>query len=121
MEVARSKQNSLLAKTQKSAIKEVVGSCQSLRISIQGLTPKEMIEAIGSGKLDDYIEGKTDKLPTLVHREEAVVRIVGLEEKKEEAPAVKEEKKKEEAPAEEKREPSTDKKVREKKADDRKG
>jgi large subunit ribosomal protein L11 len=81
MEVAKSKQPNLLAGDLKAAVKEVVGACQSLRISIQGLTPKEMTDAITEGRLDDYISGKTDKLPELVHYEE-VFKIVGVEEEK---------------------------------------
>jgi large subunit ribosomal protein L11 len=80
--VAKQKQNNLLAKDLKSAVKEVVGSCQSLRISIQGLTPKEMTEAIRSGILDDYLGGKTTTLPKLVHKEVKAVKLLGHEEKK---------------------------------------
>jgi len=87
MEVAKSKQSSLLAKDLKAAMKEVTGSCQSLRISIQGLTPKEMTEALASGILDDYISGKTKTLPKLVHKEEKVVKLLGVEEKKPEEKA----------------------------------
>jgi large subunit ribosomal protein L11 len=102
IDVAKSKQGSLLASSLKSAMKEVVGSCQSLRVSIQGLTPKEMTEAVNSGILDDYIAGKTTQLPKLVHREEEKVKIVGIEEKK---PEVKEAKPEEaaEGKAEEKK------------------
>ena len=95
MEVARNKQDSLLANDFKPAIKEVVGTCQSLRISINGLTPKEMTDAIEKGVLDDYIAGKTTELPKLVHREE-MVKIVGVEEKPPEAPPEEEEAKPEE-------------------------
>jgi large subunit ribosomal protein L11 len=89
IEVARAKQNGLLAKDLKAAVKEVVGSCQSLRVSIQGLTPKEMTEAIAKGVLDDYISGKTTEMPKLVHKEEKTVKLLGhIEEKKKEtAPA----------------------------------
>jgi large subunit ribosomal protein L11 len=97
MEVAKSKQGSLLAKDLKAAVKEVVGNCQSLRISINGLTPKEMTAAIASGILDDYIAGKTKTLPKLVHKEQKF-KIVGAEEKK---PEEKKEATPEEAKAEE--------------------
>jgi large subunit ribosomal protein L11 len=82
LEVARGKQNGLLANDLKGAVKEVIGTCQSLRISIQGLTPKEMTEAVNEGKLDDYIAGKTTEMPKLVHREEERVKIVGMEDEK---------------------------------------
>jgi len=93
LEIAKNKKDSILASTDKTAVLEVVGTCQSLRISINGLTPKEMTQAVKQGRLDDYISGKTDQLPTLVHHEEEVVKIVGMEEEKpkeEEAPAEEE-------------------------------
>jgi large subunit ribosomal protein L11 len=86
MEVAQSKMGSILAKDLKAAVKEIVGNCQSLRISINGLTPKEMTAAINTGILDDYISGKTKTLPKLVHKEEKTVKLLGhIEEKKKEA------------------------------------
>jgi len=81
MEVAKSKMGSILAKDLKAAVKEIVGNCQSLRVSINGLTPKEMTAAISSGVLDDYIAGKSKTLPMLVHKEQKFT-IVGAEEKK---------------------------------------
>jgi large subunit ribosomal protein L11 len=88
IEVAKAKHNGLLAKDLKAAVKEVVGSCQSLRVSIQGLTPKEMTETISKGVLDDYISGKTTEMPKLVHKEEKAVKLLGhIEEKKKEAAA----------------------------------
>ena len=82
LDVAKSKRSSLLARDLNAAYKEVVGTCQSLKITIAGLTPKEMTEAVNSGVLDDYIAGKTDKLPKLVHREEKKVKILGVDEEK---------------------------------------
>jgi large subunit ribosomal protein L11 len=90
MEVAKSKLGSSLAKDLKGAVKEVVGSCQSLRISINGLTPKEMQEALRTNLLDDYISGKTKTMPKLVHKEAKTVKLLGhIEEakKEEKAPA----------------------------------
>jgi large subunit ribosomal protein L11 len=88
MEVAKSKMGSILAKDMKAAVKEVVGNCQSLRVSIQGLTPKEMTETINSGLLDDYISGKSKNLPKLVHKEAKATKLLGhIEEKKKEEKA----------------------------------
>ncbi|MBD3388633.1 MAG: 50S ribosomal protein L11 [Candidatus Altiarchaeales archaeon] len=91
LEVAKGKQGSILANSLKGAVLEIVGTCQSLNITINGLTPKEMTAALKEGKLDDYISGKTDKLPALTHHEEEKVKIVGMEERKpEEKPAEEE-------------------------------
>jgi len=88
MEVAKNKQQGILAKDMKASVKEMVGSCQSLRITIQGLTPKEMTEAISKGVLDDYLSGKTKDMPKLEHKEAKAVKLLGhIEEaKKEKAP-----------------------------------
>ncbi len=88
MEVARSKEKGILAKDMKASVKEMVGSCQSLRITIQGLTPKEMTEAIRKGVLDDYFLGKTKEMPKLEHREAKAVKLLGhIEEVKKEKAA----------------------------------
>ena len=124
--VAKSKMGSVLAKDLKASFKEVVGSCQSLRISIQGLTPKEMTEAVSSGILDDYISGKSKELPKLVHKEAKVAKLLGhIEEKKKEEKAPGAEGA---APAEgdkkaegKEGEKKADDKKEDKKADDKKG
>jgi len=77
MEVAKSKMGTLLAKDLKAAVKEVVGNCQSLRLTIQGLTPKELTETLNRGILDDYISGKAKTMPKLVHKEEKAVKLLG--------------------------------------------
>jgi len=88
MEVAKGKLGSTLAKDLKGAVKEVVGTCQSLRISINGLTPKEMQEALRTDLLDDYISGKTKSMPKLVHKEAKTVKLLGhIEEAKKEEKA----------------------------------
>jgi large subunit ribosomal protein L11 len=85
IEVAKSKLDGLLAHDMTAAVVEVVGTCQTLRLSINGLTPKEMTAAIKTGALDDYLLGKTKTLPKLVHKEEKSVKLLGhIEAKKKE-------------------------------------
>jgi large subunit ribosomal protein L11 len=108
IEIAKNKKTSLLAKDIKAAIKEVIGACQSLKFSIQGLTPKEMTAEINSGKLDDYINGKTTELPTMVHKEEKIELVSEFEPKekkpkKEDETPDKEAKPGEKPPAEDKK------------------
>lgn len=55
LEIAKSKKSGLLSKTTKSAVKEIVGACQSLRFTINGLTPKELTAQINEGKFDSEI------------------------------------------------------------------
>jgi len=55
IEIAQSKRSSLLASDLKGAVREIVGTCQSLKFTINGLTPKEMTAEIGAGKFDDKL------------------------------------------------------------------
>ncbi len=54
--VAKMKRDSLLAKTFKSAVKEVVGSCVSMPVTVEGKTPKETLKDIDEGKYDSVLK-----------------------------------------------------------------
>lgn len=56
VKVAKIKRPALLSKTFKSAVKEVMGTCQTIGLTIEGLNPKEAISAIESGKWADKIK-----------------------------------------------------------------
>ena len=56
--VARMKKSNTFAKSLKSAVKSVVGSCLSLGVTVEGLKSKEAIEAIESGKFDSELAGE---------------------------------------------------------------
>jgi len=86
LEIAKNKQATILASNVKTAVLEIIGTCQSLRITVNGLTPKEMTKALKDGVLDDFMAGKTDQLPKLVHHEEEKVKVVGVEEEKKPEP-----------------------------------
>ncbi len=53
VKVAKIKRNAVLAKTMKSAVKEIIGTCQTLGITVESLTPKEAIQAIDAGRWAD--------------------------------------------------------------------
>lgn len=57
VKIARMKREDTLAKSVKNAVKEVVGSCQSLGITFEGLQPKQAIIEINSGKFDSELSG----------------------------------------------------------------
>lgn len=57
IKIARMKKNDTLAKSLKNTVKEVVGSCVPLGITLEGLKPKEAIVAINSGKFDSELSG----------------------------------------------------------------
>jgi large subunit ribosomal protein L11 len=52
IKIAKMKQTDTLAKSMKSSVKEIVGSCVPLGVTFEGLKPKEAIAAINSGKFD---------------------------------------------------------------------
>ncbi len=98
--VARVKVEGLLAGDMKAAVKEVIGSCQSAGIKIEGLTPKEIILKINEGEWDDKIYGKVQL--EKVSAEELAKKAAKMQaEVAEKAAAEAEEAAEAEAPAEE--------------------
>ncbi|MBX0284797.1 50S ribosomal protein L11 [Haloarcula salinisoli] len=53
MQIAEQKQSDLLAYDLKNAAKEVVGTCTSLGVTIEGNDPREFKERIDDGEYDD--------------------------------------------------------------------
>ena len=116
IKIAKTKQDSMLAYELKKAVLEVVGTCQSMGVLVEGEEPKDVVEMIGQGKFDDAIKsGRTEisaekKKELAEELEEAREEIAEelAEEAAEEAAAAeaeaKPEEKPEEAPAEEKEE-----------------
>jgi large subunit ribosomal protein L11 len=58
IKVSRSKKDALLSRTPKAALKEVVGTCVTLGVTIDGKEPKDIIKEIDQGMFDAKIEGK---------------------------------------------------------------
>jgi large subunit ribosomal protein L11 len=56
MKIAQIKRKELLAKNLKSAIKEIIGSCVSMGITIDGKNPKDILKEINEGKYDGLFE-----------------------------------------------------------------
>jgi large subunit ribosomal protein L11 len=50
--IAEMKAGSILGKNIKQAVKEVIGTCQSLGVTVEGKEPKEIIAEINAGKWD---------------------------------------------------------------------
>lgn len=51
--VAKIKRHELLAKTLKNAVKEVLGSCVSMGVTVEGKDPREVQAEIDEGKCDE--------------------------------------------------------------------
>ena len=61
IKIAKIKEDSLGGSTLKNKIKEVIGSCGSLGIMVEGMMAKEAIRAVDSGKFDAKIaSGRTE-------------------------------------------------------------
>lgn len=56
LKVARMKQDALLGKNMKSMAKEIMGTCQSMGISIEGKKAHDAIVALNNGEFDDKIK-----------------------------------------------------------------
>jgi len=57
VKIAKMKMDSLLAKDLKAAVKQVVGTCQSMNgITVEGKDPKDVIKDINEGKYDHLLK-----------------------------------------------------------------
>lgn len=57
--VARKKREGLLASSLKLAVKEILGSCQSMGVTVEGRSAKEMQSLVSSGEFDSQLEEDT--------------------------------------------------------------
>ncbi len=57
LDIAQMKEGSILAKNKKKAAKEVIGTCVSMGISVEGKTPQEVQRGIENGEYDDIFAG----------------------------------------------------------------
>lgn len=64
IKVAKMKESSLLINSLKAGVKNVVGSCQSLGILVEGKEPKEVMKEIDSGVYDAEIKAEKTETPS---------------------------------------------------------
>jgi len=87
VKIAHSKKESLLAKTDKAAVKEVIGACVPMGVLVDEKTPQEIIMEINEGKYDNKISGKEAlKMPTAEELSEMRKKYSLVEEEKKEEP-----------------------------------
>jgi len=61
IKVAKIKEDDLLGSTLKNKIKEVIGTCQSMGIMVEGLSAHDALMAVEAGKFDEKIKlGRTE-------------------------------------------------------------
>ena len=56
VKIAKMKRPELLAKDLKGAVKEILGSCVSMGVTVEGKNPKEVQKEIDEGKYDEVFE-----------------------------------------------------------------
>ncbi len=56
VKIAKMKRPELLAKDLKGAVKEILGSCISMGVTVEGKNPKEVQKEIDEGKYDEVFE-----------------------------------------------------------------
>lgn len=69
IKVAKMKHSSLIINNLKSAVKTIVGSCQSLGILVEGKSSKEIINEINDGKYDEIINSERTEIPEAKRKE----------------------------------------------------
>lgn len=61
IKIAKTKADSLLGANLKAKVKEIVGTCQSMGILVEGMPAPEALKAINAGRFDEKIKaGKTE-------------------------------------------------------------
>ena len=53
--IARMKKDNILSYSLKAAVKEIIGSCVPMGVTVEGLDPRECQEAIDEGKFDEVL------------------------------------------------------------------
>jgi large subunit ribosomal protein L11 len=61
MKIAKMKEDALLGKDLKMKVKEIMGTCQSMGIKVEGMDAVDALKAVDEGKFDELIaSGKTE-------------------------------------------------------------
>jgi large subunit ribosomal protein L11 len=55
VKIAEKKLQDMRSKTLKAAVKEILGSCVSMGIKVDGKNPKEVIKLVEQGKYDNLL------------------------------------------------------------------
>lgn len=56
VKIAKIKRRDLLAKSLKAALKEVLGTCLSMKVNVEGKSPKEVVREVDRGLYDKFLE-----------------------------------------------------------------
>ena len=64
IKIAIMKEDALLGNDLKAKVKEIIGTCKSMGVLIENVSPKEAIELVNSGKFDAKINARKTELST---------------------------------------------------------
>ena len=62
IKIAKMKESSLLGKNMKARVKEVIGTCNSMGVLVEGVPAAEAIKQVNSGKFDEEIKAEKTEL-----------------------------------------------------------
>ena len=82
IKIAKMKEDALLGKNMKQKIKEIIGTCQSMGVLVQGLAAHDAILAVNEGKFDAEIKSGKTELTDAEKKQMAAERIRLQEELK---------------------------------------
>ena len=54
VKIAKMKKDAMLSFTLKNATKEVIGTCVSTGVNVEGMSPRDAQKAIDAGEFDEY-------------------------------------------------------------------
>jgi len=62
IKIAKMKENNLLGKNLKQKVREIIGTCQSMGIMVEGVSAQEALKMIDQGKFDQEIKAEKTEL-----------------------------------------------------------
>lgn len=84
IKIAKMKGDALAGVTLKNRVKEIIGTCVSMGILVQGLDPRDAVKEVDNGKFDAEIKAEKTELTAeeLKHLEEEKIRLAEEVEKR---------------------------------------
>ncbi|PIN74399.1 50S ribosomal protein L11 [Candidatus Woesearchaeota archaeon CG10_big_fil_rev_8_21_14_0_10_45_16] len=61
IKIAKAKESALLGKELKNKVREIIGTCQSMGVMVEGMSAQDALKAVAAGQFDEKIKsGKTE-------------------------------------------------------------
>lgn len=62
IKIAKSKENVMLGRNLQARVKQIVGSCDSMGLLVEGMPPREAVASINAGRFDEKIKAEKTEL-----------------------------------------------------------